>query len=123
MECNLSALAGIKRETMESKTLTTLVIVLLCILFFPIAIGIVGGIFGLIGTVIGGFFGLIGGLLGGIFGIIGGLFGAIFGFFGWLFGETFHWGWHWPGFFHSDAAAIVIIIIVIVLVSRSRRVR
>lgn len=105
---------------MESKTLTTLVIVLMCILFFPIAIGIVGGIFGLIGTILGGFFGLIGGLIGGIFGIIGGMFGAIFGFFGWLF----DWSWHWPGaFFHSDAATILVIIVVILLVSRSRRAR
>ena len=46
-------------------------VVFVCVLLFPLAIGIIGGIFGLIGGVIGGFVGLVGAIFGIIFGMIG----------------------------------------------------
>ena len=105
---------------MDSKTLSAILIVIVCILLFPVAIGIVGGVFGLIGGIIGAVFGAIGGMIGAIFGVIGSIFGAIFGFFGWLFGG---WDHDWPGPFHlfdSDVVGVIALIIVVVLIARSR---
>ena len=122
LECYLRLESGENcLSTMDSKTLTTLFIVIVCILLLPLAIGIIGGVFGLIGTIIGGVFGLIGGLFGAVFGIIGSVFGAVFGFIGWLFGEPFHW--HGPDFFDGDIFAIVVVVLVVVMISRARRTR
>ena len=75
---------------MDSKSVATLLIIIVCILLFPVAIGIIGGVFGLVGGILGAIFGAIGGVIGAIFGVIGAIFGAIFGFIGWLFdGEIF----------------------------------
>lgn len=95
-----------------SKTASAIVIALVCLLFFPILIGIVGGIFGAV-------FGIIGGLLGAVFGIIGGLFGIIFEFIGWLFGGIFDWDFDGP--FHPDwnFFTILIVVIVIALVAKN----
>lgn len=107
---------------MDSKTLATIMVVFLCVLLFPVFIGIVGGIFGVIGSVFGGFVGLIGSLFGAIFGIIGALFGAIFGVFGWIFGDHHHW--HWPmDFFSGDLFAVLLVVLVVVLMSRPGMVR
>ena len=100
---------------MESKTLTTVLIVILCALFIPVAIGTIAGVFGIVGSVLGGVFGLIGGILGGVVGLIGSFVGAAFGFFGWLFGAPFHWH-----FFGNDAFTIILVIAVIVLLVRSK---
>ena len=93
--------------TMATKTLTTLIIIFIGIIFFPIAIGIFGGVFGLVAGVFGAVIGVIAGIFGAVFGAIGGLFGWIFG------------GWHF-GFFHWNLPVIAIAILVIVLISRSR---
>jgi len=107
---------------MDSKTLTTVLLVLFCVLLFPIGIGLMGGIFGLIGSIMGGIFGLIGGLFGAIFGLIGGIFHAIFGVFGWMFNG--HFQGHWPfGFFNRDLFTILVVILIIVLISRSKATR
>ena len=106
---------------MQSKTLTTILIVIICILLFPVVIGIIGGVFGIIGSIIGGLFGLIGGVFGALFGIIGGLFGAVFSFIGWIFGFPFHWDG--PDFFHNDLFTVVILVLVIVMISRVRNTR
>ena len=103
---------------MEPKTLTLVLIVILCALFLPVAIGIIGGVVGIIGSVIGGIFGLIGGIFGGLMGIIGGFFGAVFGFFGWLFGAPVHWH-----FFGHDIFTIILVIVVIALLARSKTAR
>jgi hypothetical protein len=103
---------------MESKALTTVLIVILCALFIPAAIGIIGGVFGIVGSILGGIFGLIGGIFGGLMGLIGGFFGAVFGFFGWLFGAPFHWH-----FFGHDVLTIMVVIVVIVLLARSKNAR
>jgi hypothetical protein len=99
----------LSNEQAMSKTASAIIIILISILCFPIAIGIVGGVFGAV-------FGVIGGLFGAVFGILGGLIGAIFGFIGWVFEGMFGWGWDSP--FHADwnfftIAAIVIVIAVI----------
>lgn len=104
---------------MDSKTLTTLLIVIVCILLFPLAIGIIGGVFGLFGSILGGIFGLIGGLFGVIFGVIGAILGAIFGVFGWVFDEH-HGGWPF-NFFDGDLFTATLIVVIIVLLVRSKR--
>lgn len=106
---------------MQSKTLTTVLIVIICVLLFPVIIGLIGGVFGIIGSVIGGVFGLIGGVFGAVFGLIGGLFAAVFSFIGWIFGFPFHWDG--PDFFHNDLFAFVILALVIVMISRARNSR
>jgi len=94
-------------------------IVIICILLFPLLIGIVGGIFGVLGSVIGGLFGLIGGLVGAIVGAIGAVFGAVFGLFGWMFGDHHHWNWPF-NFFNGDVLTAIILVLVIVLITRSK---
>ena len=105
---------------MDSKTLTTIIVVFICVLLFPLFIGIIGGIFGLIGGLIGGFVGLVGALFGAIFGVIGSIFGAIFGVFGWIFDDHFHW----PhiGFFNGELFIVIALVILIAMLSRSRRI-
>lgn len=108
-------------SAMHSKTLTTVLIVIICVLLFPVVIGLIGGVFGIIGSIIGGLFGLIGGVFGAVFGLIGGLFAAVFSFIGWIFGFPFHWDG--PGFFHNDLFTVVILVLVIVMISRARNAR
>ena len=95
-----------------SKTASAIVIAIVCLLFFPFIIGIVGGVFGAV-------FGVIGGLVGAVFGIIGGLFGIIFGFIGWLFESIFDWNFDGP--FHTDwnFVTIMIVVIIIALVAKN----
>ncbi|HEY0739825.1 MAG TPA: hypothetical protein VGD40_00135 [Chryseosolibacter sp.] len=95
-----------------SKTASAILIVLVCILFFPFVIGIVGGVFGAV-------FGVIGGLFGAVFGILGGLLGAIFGFIGWIFEGLFDWDFDGP--FHTDwnFFTVLIIVIVVALVAKN----
>ena len=107
-------------DTMDPKTLTTLLIVIVCILLFPVILGVAGGIFGLVGSILGGVFGLIGGLFGAIFGLFGAIFGAFFGVFGWLFDGHYHAPWS-HDFFDGDFFTAALIVLVIVLVARSRR--
>jgi hypothetical protein len=104
---------------MDSKTLTTVLIVIICVLLFPFLIGAIGGIVGLIGGIIGAVFGAIGGVIGAFFGLIAGIFGAIFGIFSWIFDGDFYW----DGPFHifgSDVFTVIVLVIIAVLISRSR---
>ena len=96
---------------MDSKTIATVMVVFICVLLFPVFIGILGGIFGLIGGVIGAFFGFI-----------GWMFGAIFGAIGWMFGDHYHW--HWPGgWFDRDLFSVIALIVIVVLIARSKPAR
>jgi hypothetical protein len=105
---------------METKPLTIILVVIVCVFMFPILIGAIGGFFGLIGGLLGGLFGLIGGLFGMIFGAIGQVIGATAGFFGWLFGSLFNfWDWNWG--FHLSPFSILIIAVVVILLARSRQ--
>jgi hypothetical protein len=105
---------------MDSKALTTVVVVFLCILFFPVFIAVAGGFAGLFGAMIGGFLGIIGGIFGAIFGLIGGIIGGIFGFIGWIFGGGFHCGWpfHFSG---GRVIALLLVALIIAMISRSKR--
>lgn len=103
---------------MESKTLATVVIVVLCILFFPLVIGAIAGFFGIVGGVIGSLFGILGAVLGAIFGAIGALISSFFGFFDWLFGNPFD-----RPFFHGNTFTIIALVVVILLIAQSRRSR
>lgn len=101
---------------MDSKTLTTVVIVIICIMLFPVVIGIVGGIFGVIGGVIGGVFGMIAGVFGAIFGLIGAVLGGIFG---WASHDFWDWGCSF-NLFDGDAFGAIALVVVIILVARNR---
>lgn len=117
MECDLSRIE--KTYSMDSKTLTTILIVITCLLLFPVFIGIIGGAFGLLGGIFGAIFGAIGAIFGAIFAAIGGIFGAVFGLLGWLF-DIDHHGFGPFHIFDKDVFAVVVLIVVIVLLARSR---
>lgn len=97
---------------MQSKSSTsTLFIVVLLILTFPVWLGIAGGIFG----VVAGLFGAVVGIFAGIVGAIAGIAGGIFG---WFFG----WDWPFSNFFHWNTFTIVAIALIVVLLSRSKKI-
>jgi hypothetical protein len=97
---------------MITKTLGAFFIILVCILVFPLGIGIVAGVFGIV-------IGVIGAVFGAIAGIIGGIFGAIFGVFGWIFDGLFDW--HGPfHFFRCNIFTLAAIVLVIALVVRTK---
>jgi len=96
-------------ENIPVRTSSVLLVVLL-IITFPIWIGIAGGLIGLVFGLVGGAIGIVAGVFGAVVGAIGAVFGA---FFGVLFGE---WG---P--FHFSPFWIAVVIVVIVLMTRSRR--
>jgi hypothetical protein len=101
---------------MATKTLGTVLVVLICILLFPVVIGIIGGAFGIVVGVFGAVFGVFVGLIGGIFGAIVGVFGAIFeGLFGWM-----HWGPHFS-FFPSNVFTIAAIVVIVIIAMRLRK--
>lgn len=102
---------------MDSKTLTTVALVIICVLLFPVAIGIVGSVFGVVGGVLGGMFGIFAGVLGAIFGAIAAIFGAIFGIFGWGNFSPWHCSF---SFFDGDVLTAVILVVVVIMITRSR---
>lgn len=100
---------------MNTKTLTAIMVIILCVLLFPVFIGIIGGLFGIIGGVFGAIFGLLGGLFGAFFGLLGGIVGVI----GWLFKSAL--SWHGPfGFFTWNLIPIALVLLIIVLITRSK---
>ena len=105
---------------MDSKTLTTVAAVVLCVLFFPLLIAVIGGIAGVFGSVVGVFVGLIGGVFGGIFGLIGAIIGGIFGALGWLFHGIFHFGPHFH-FGGGRLIALLIAVAIVIAISRPKR--
>lgn len=100
------------KPILMSKTASAIIIFLVCLLFFPFIIAIVGGVFGAV-------FGVIGGVFGAMFGILGGLLGAIFSLIGWIFEGIFNWDWDGP--FHTDwnFFSVLIIVIIIALVAKN----
>jgi hypothetical protein len=97
---------------MVSKSLATVFIIVICVLCFPILIGLIGGAFGIVVGVFGAVFGVI-------FGIIGGVIGGIFGFFGWLFDGIFNWH-HGFDFFDFDICTALILVILVVWLARNK---
>jgi hypothetical protein len=100
------------RSSHNSGTSTALIVILL-VFTFPLWIGLVGGLFGMIVGLIGGAIGLVGGLIGAVFGILGDLLGALFGAIGDGFGSLFDWGFH-P--FHISLPKLVWVVAVVLLV-------
>ncbi len=99
------------QTTMTSKAAIGLVIIILCLLLFPVIIGTVGGVFGLV-------FGIIGGVFGAVFGVIGAVFGAIFGAIGEVIGFLFSWPFSCG--VDNNFLAITALIIVAVLIARRK---
>lgn len=97
---------------MATKTLGTILIVFVCILLFPIGIGILGGVFGIV-------MGVFGAVFGAFAGIIGGIFGAIFGVFGWLFEGLFWWDSDYS-FFNFNLFTLTALVFLVVLLSRNK---
>lgn len=96
------------------KTITAFLILFVCILFLPVAIGIIGGVMGAIA-------GLVGALFGTLAGIIGGIFGAIFGVIEWLFERIFGVG-VWNGIFcNAHVFVLVGLVILFALLMQKKR--
>jgi hypothetical protein len=97
-----------------TKVLATIIIVLICIIMFPIGFGIIGGVFGII-------FGVFGAVFGAIGGIIGGIFSAIFGVFRFAFHGLL--GWDCPRFFfpHNNVFSIVVLAIIVAIIIKQRK--
>lgn len=83
-----------------NKALAIIFFIIFGIFFFPIAIGICGGMLGIIMGMFGAFFGIIGGVFGAVFGVIGGLFSAIF---------------------HGGFIAIIILIVAVLVLKKNER--
>ena len=101
---------------MASKTLGTILIAIICVLLFPVMIGLIGGAFGIV-------FGVFGAIFGVIFGVIGGIFGAIFGMIGGIFDFLFDWDYDfWPdfGFFDFNIFAVAAIVLLVVALTRNK---
>ena len=92
-----------------TKAFVIFLVIVGCLLFMPVALGIIGGVFGAV-------IGALGAGFGALFGLIGGLFGAIFGLFGWIFDGWFSWG-----FFYCNPVTLFIIVIVAALIAKNQR--
>ena len=95
-----------KTKTQNS---TGILIIIIAILTFPIWIGLIGGLFGL---VIGG--------IGGMIGLVAGAFGIVIGAIGSLVGGIFSWG-HWG--FDFGGGKFVVIMLVVLLIALAIRPR
>jgi len=104
---------------MVLKAISTLFIIFICILFFPVIIGLGGAILGVTFGIFGAIFGVIGAIFGAIFGAIGAIFDGIFGH------NHFHSiDWDFPGFhFSKTAFALILIGIVLILSRKSKKVK
>lgn len=92
---------------MQTKSSTsTVLIILLVILTFPVWIAIAGGLFGMTIGMIGAAFGIVAGVFGAVFGAIGAIFG-------WLFNIPFGWT-DW------NLLPVILIIAVVMLATRRR---
>jgi hypothetical protein len=97
---------------MASKTLGALLVIIMLIILFPIGIGILGGVFGIV-------FGVIGGVFGAMIGVVGAIFGAIFGTIGWIFEGISDWD-HNFGFFNLNFCTIALLIVLVLVLSKNR---
>lgn len=94
---------------------STILIILILVLTFPVWLTLGGVLFG----VIAGLFGALIGVFGGLFGaLIGGLFALIALPFKILFGD---WGYHGPFHFGDHTLTIIALIVLVALVMRRQR--
>ena len=103
-----------------AKSTSTILIVVLFILTFPIWIGLAGGIFGLVMGLFGAAVGIIAGIFGAIAGILGAIFGVVAELFSWIFGGIFNFDIYSPHISFPRPFTLLLIILVAVLVMRSR---
>jgi hypothetical protein len=99
---------------------SSVVLIILAILTFPLWFGLGVGLFAVLIGVFGGLIGLIFGLVGGLIGVVA---WVLKGFFSLLFGGVpwdFNCDWNWPSF-EVNGWAIAAIILIIALLVRSRR--
>lgn len=95
---------------MVSKMIGTILILIVCIIIFPVAV--IGGVFGIVAGVLGAIF-------GAIMAVAGGIFGAFFGLFDWVFDDFFRW--HGPfGFFGCHPFTLALIVVIIALAIRHK---
>ncbi len=99
---------------------STLLIVILLVLTFPIWIGIAGGLFGLAMGLFGAAIGIVAALFGVLGGILGAIFGAIGKVFGWIFGGLFSWN-YFPGIHLPGPVTLLLIVLIIALIIQSRK--
>ena len=104
----------------KSASTSSVLLIILIVLTFPIWIGIAGGVFGLMAGLFGAAIGVIAGVFGAIAGIVGAIFGMLGKFLGWILGGMFdiqilpHV--HFPG-----PITIFLIVLVIALVVQSNK--
>jgi hypothetical protein len=99
---------------MITKTIGILFLVIGCVLIIPVAIAVVGGVFGIA-------VGIIGGVFGAIFGVIGAVIGGIVTMLDWIFGWIFDWDWPLYGFWSCNPITLILIAVIIALLLKSRR--
>lgn len=104
-----------------AKSTSTVLIVILLILTFPIWIGLAGGIFGLVVGLFGAAIGIIAGIFGAIDGILGAIVGIIGELFGWIFGGIFDCDFYYPHVSFPRPLTLLLIILVVVLITRSKK--
>lgn len=92
---------------------TTVLVIIIALLTFPLWIGILGGIFGLFAGLIGAAFGIVAGVFGAVFGALAGALGWIFD---WHSPWNFHFGWWSMKFF-----MVVAIVALVIHLSRARK--
>jgi hypothetical protein len=98
-----------KTKSASSGT-NAILIAIIVIITFPLWIGILGGIFGL---VIGG--------IGGLIGLIAGVFGIVIGTIGGVIGSIFSWGYWDLGFWNGNFFIFFFVVLLIALAIKPRR--
>ncbi len=91
----------------------TVLIILLLVFTFPLWIGLLGGLIGLVAGLFGAAIGMIAGFFGAVIGLIGSLFGAVFG--------VFHIPFSGAPFMGFNFLLITCLVIALVMASRSRK--
>lgn len=104
---DIANLQRMTRPNAKTSSASTVLIILIIIFTFPIWIGILGGLFGLIAGAFGAAIGIVAAIIGAVFGVIGGMIGAVFG--GWSNG---HYG--------MNVFLAIALVLALVMLGRSR---
>ncbi|GIL22088.1 MAG: hypothetical protein BroJett042_06010 [Bacteroidota bacterium] len=99
----------------RSSSTSTVFIILILLLTFPLWVGLGAGLFGLIAGLFAGLVGLIVGLIGAVVGIIAAIFKALFGWGAW------HHGWHFDGPDMNAFTWFALLIIGALIITRNRK--
>jgi hypothetical protein len=104
---------------MQKSGNTSLVIIALLVLSFPLWIALAGGLFGLLAGLFGLVIGLLAGAIGLVTGIISGIVGATAGIAGWLFNGSFNFDS--PVHIWFNPAVLFAIALVLALLFRKKK--